>query len=259
MSAAEVAFRVVIPARLGSTRLPRKVLRTLAGRPLLHHVWEAACSAGAEAVVIATDSTEVLDACGAFGADVQMTSAQHQSGTDRVAEIARTRGWAQDAIVVNLQGDEPLMPPQLLRHAARLLAEDGTAQLASLCHPIHAVDEWLSPNVVKVVMDRRGHALYFSRAPIPHLRDGAPAAPRFPAGLAYRHIGLYAYRVGALAGLSALPPAPLEACEALEQLRALTHGLAIRMGIVDEPPPRGVDTEDDLAAVAALLAARGDG
>lgn len=253
-AASEVAFKVVIPARLGSTRLPRKVLLDAGGKPVIRHVWEVARRAGAGDVVIATDSDEVMNACESFGADVQMTSAQHQSGTDRASEIARSRGWSADTIVVNLQGDEPLMPPALVRQAAALLADDGEAHIATLCHPIDRQDEWHNPNVVKVVMDRRRYALYFSRAPIPWPRDQAPA---MPAGLAYRHIGLYAYRVAALTEFSELPPAPLETCEALEQLRALTHGFRIKLGVVESAPPRGVDTADDLRAVAALLAQRG--
>ncbi|MFA5939906.1 MAG: 3-deoxy-manno-octulosonate cytidylyltransferase [Sinimarinibacterium sp.] len=254
MTGAAIPFKVVIPARLGSTRLPRKVLREIAGKPVVRHVWEAARRSQADEVVVATDSDEVFDACRGFGADVQLTSAQHQSGTDRANEVARSRGWDARTIVVNLQGDEPLMPPQLVRQAAALLADDAEAHIASLCHPLHGVDDWLNPNVVKLVLDRRGYALYFSRAPIPWKRDGSTReAPLMPAGLAYRHIGLYAYRVAALAEFSQLPPAPLEECEALEQLRALTHGFRIRMGIVDNPPPRGIDTEDDFKAVTALL------
>lgn len=249
-----MSFKVVIPARLGSTRLPRKVLRQIAGKPLVRHVWEAARKSGAEEIVIATDSDEVLQACRAFGADACLTAATHQSGTDRAHEVARQRRWSDSTIVVNLQGDEPLMPPTLVQQAAALLAEDPQAHIASLCHPLHSLEEWLNPNVVKLVMDRRGYALYFSRAPIPWKRDGSQREfPRLPEGLAYRHIGLYAYRVSALSEFSQLPPSPLEDCEALEQLRALTHGLRIRMGIIDTPPPRGVDTEEDLQAVAALI------
>lgn len=247
-------FKVVIPARLGSTRLPRKVLREIAGRPLVQHVWDAARRTRADEVLIATDDAEVRDACRAFGADVQMTSARHQSGTDRIHEVARKRGWAARTIVVNLQGDEPLMPPALVRRAAQLLAADRGADIATLCHPLRSLEEWLNPNVVKVVMDGQGRALYFSRAPIPWQRDGATReAPRLPQGLAFRHIGLYAYRVAALARFSKLAPALLERAEALEQLRALAAGMAIKVGITREPPPRGVDTEEDLAAVRALL------
>lgn len=253
-STEDVRFKVVIPARLGSTRLSRKVLREVGGKPVIRHVWEVARRSGAAEIVVATDNDEVVDVCRGFGADVQLTSAQHQSGTDRATEVARARGWEATTIVVNLQGDEPLMPPALVRRAALLLADDAEAHIATLCHPIHVPDDWLNPNVVKVVMDRRGYALYFSRAPIPWKRDGASReAPQMPAGLAYRHIGLYAYRVAALAEFSELPPSPIEDCEALEQLRALTHGFRIRMGVVDDAPPRGVDTEEDLRAVAALL------
>jgi 3-deoxy-manno-octulosonate cytidylyltransferase (CMP-KDO synthetase) len=250
-------FKVVIPARLGSTRLPGKVLRELHGRPVIAHVWDAARASGAEQVLIATDDEKVADAARGFGAEVRMTSSSHNSGTDRVNEVARIENWADDVIVVNLQGDEPLMPPALLRQAAALLADDPTADLATLAHPLHAVDEWLNPNVVKVVADRRGYALYFSRAPIPWKRDGATRdKPLLPEGLAYRHIGLYAYRSGRLAEFSALPPAPLEDCEALEQLRALANGLRIKLGFTDNPPPRGVDTEEDLAFVSAALSRR---
>lgn len=250
-------FKVVIPARLGSTRLPRKVLRDVAGKPLVRHVWEAAQRSGAQQVVIATDDETVASAARAFGADVRMTAATHQSGTDRINEVARAEGWGRDEVVVNLQGDEPLMPPALVRDCAAMLAGDAAADIATLCHPLHSAEEWLNPNVVKLVMDRRGYALYFSRAPIPWKRDPASAtepAAHLPAELAYRHIGLYAYRVGSLAQFSELPPAELENCEALEQLRALTHGFRIKVGITQNPPPRGVDTEDDLAVVAAILA-----
>lgn len=251
---AALAFKVVIPARLGSTRLPRKVLRDIGGKPVIQHVWQAAQSTGASEVVIATDSDEVRAICASFGADVQMTSAQHQSGTDRVMEVAGARGWDAATIVVNLQGDEPLMPPALVRQAAQLLSDDALADLASLCHAITDVDEWCNPNVVKLVMDNRNYAMYFSRAPIPWKRDGSTSvAPMLPAGLVFRHIGLYAYRVAALARFSALPSSALEDCEALEQLRALSEGLRIKMGITDKAPPRGIDTEDDLQAVIAFL------
>ncbi len=249
-------FKIVIPARLGSTRLPRKVLRPLHGKPLLQWVWEAARTSAAEQVIVAADDAEVLDACRAFGADARLTAASHQSGTDRIDEIARNAGWSDDTLVVNLQGDEPLMPPALIRQAAALLAGDAGADIATLCHPLHAREEWLNPNMVKLVMDTSGYALYFSRAPIPWKREGTSAESPLPQGLAFRHIGLYAYRVGALRRFSALPPAPLEQCEMLEQLRALSHGLRIKVGISEAPPPRGVDTEDDLAAVDALLASR---
>lgn len=248
-----MGFKIIIPARLGSTRLPRKVLREIHGRPLVRYVWDAARQSGAEQVVIATDDAQVFGICRAFGAEVQMTAVHHNSGTDRANEIARTLGWPEDAIVVNLQGDEPLMPPVLVRQAAELLREDAGTDLSTLCHPLHTREEWLNPNFVKVVMDAQRRALYFSRAPIPWKRQGASAEAVFPQGLAFRHIGLYAYRVAALARFASLPPHPLEDCEALEQLRALAAGMRIKVGIIDTPPPRGVDTEDDLQAVATLL------
>lgn len=247
------AFRVVIPARLKSTRLPEKLLRPIAGKPLIAWTHAAALRAGAVDVVVATDAPEIAEACTAFGAQVQMTDAAHQSGTDRINEVARARGWAPQDLVVNLQGDEPLMPPDFVGRAARLLGEDAEADIATLAHPLHTREEWLNPSFVKLVRSTRGHALYFSRAPIPWKREGTSPESPLPAGLAYRHIGLYAYRVGALARFAALPPSPLEQCESLEQLRALEAGMRIAVGIVHEPPPRGVDTEEDLAAVRALL------
>lgn len=253
----KAAFHVVVPARLGSTRLPRKVLRELAGKPVVQWVWQAASASGASSVTIATDAEEVAAVCRSFGARVAMTDAAHQSGSDRANEVARQLGWPADAIVVNVQGDEPLMPPALIAQVAALLADDAEAHIATLAHAIHEPADFANPNVVKVVSDRRGYALYFSRAPIPWQREGSTReAPRLPEGLAHRHIGLYAYRVGALAEFSALPPSALETCEALEQLRALSHGFRIKLGIAATAPPRGVDTEEDLQALAALFAAR---
>lgn len=253
----KAAFHVVVPARLGSTRLPRKVLRELAGKPVVQWVWQAANASGASSVTIATDTEEVATICRSFGAKVAMTDVAHQSGSDRANEVARQLGWIADAIVVNVQGDEPLMPPALIAQVAALLADDAEAHIATLAHAIHDPADFANPNVVKVVSDRRGYALYFSRAPIPWQREGSTReAPRLPEGLAHRHIGLYAYRVGALAEFSALPPSALETCEALEQLRALSHGFRIKLGIAAAAPPRGVDTEEDLQALAALFAAR---
>ncbi|MES2683218.1 MAG: 3-deoxy-manno-octulosonate cytidylyltransferase [Pseudomonadota bacterium] len=249
-----MSFEVVIPARLGSTRLPRKVLRDLGGKPVVQWVWQAAMAAGAGSVTIATDADEVASVCKAFGARVVMTDEAHQSGTDRANEVARQLGWSADTIVVNVQGDEPMMPPALIEQVAALLASDAEAHIATLAHAIHDEADFGNPNVVKVVCDRRDYALYFSRAPIPWQRDGSSrGASSLPAGLAHRHIGLYAYRAGALAQFSALPPSALETCEALEQLRALSHGFRIKLGFTDNPPPRGVDTEEDLQALAAQL------
>jgi 3-deoxy-manno-octulosonate cytidylyltransferase (CMP-KDO synthetase) len=252
-----VSFRVVIPARLASTRLPGKVLRSIAGRPMLEHVYRVARDSGAEEVIIATDDVKVAEVATAFGARVCMTSATHGSGTDRINEVAETSGWAPDTVVVNLQGDEPLMPARLVAQAARELIERPGADIATVCTAIESLDEWRDPNVVKTVRDEAGYALYFSRAPIPWDRDssvrGALALPR---EACWRHIGLYAYRVGVLSRFSRLPVPALERIEALEQLRALAHGMRIHVGIACERPGPGVDTESDLQQAERLMQAR---
>ena len=249
-------FRVVIPARYASARLPGKALRELAGKPMLQWVYERACAAAAAEVLIATDDDLIVRAAHAFGAAAQLTSRAHASGTDRIAEVAHVRGWSAEEIVVNLQGDEPLMPPALIRQVAQALRAHADSDIATLAAPIESVAELLNPNVVKVVCDARGRALYFSRAPIPWNRDGAAGAldtQRDFAG-ARRHIGLYAYRVGALLRLAQLPPGTLEAREKLEQLRALEHGLVLRVADAAERPGPDVNTLADLERVAALLA-----
>ena len=219
-----MTFRVVIPARYASTRLPGKPLLTIAGRPMVEHVWRRACQSGATEVLIATDDERIEAAGRAFGANVIMTSPAHPSGSDRLAEVVGRVGWNEDEIVVNVQGDEPLLPPANVAQVAALLEKDPDTALATLMTPLTEPADFEDPNVVKVVSDCRGRALYFSRAPIPWPRDGRP-----PAGerLAWRHIGLYAYRVGALKRLAALPPTALELTEKLEQLRALENGMAI--------------------------------
>jgi 3-deoxy-manno-octulosonate cytidylyltransferase (CMP-KDO synthetase) len=242
-------FRVVIPARFASTRLPGKVLALVGGRPMIEHVHRLAMRSGAHEVVVATDDERVHAVCAAFGAEVELTSPDHPSGTDRIAEIARRRRWTGDSIVVNVQADEPLLPPALIGQAAGLLQNDPGADVATLCTPITVIDEYLDPNVVKVVMRADGHALYFSRAPIPWNRDGAPA------GLASRHIGIYAYRVGALQRLAAMAPSRLERLERLEQLRALEAGFVITIAEASEVPGPGVDTAVDLAQVERLMTA----
>lgn len=249
-------FQVVIPARLASTRLPRKVLLPLAGKPVMQWVWQAAQTAGAQGVCIAADTEEVADIARSFGAQVVMTRAEHQSGTDRAAEVAQQLGWGDQQIVVNVQGDEPLLPPALIALAAQRLTLDPAAHLATLAHPIHSAVDFANPNVVKVVISDAQRALYFSRAPIPWWRDGSqPGLAALPTQLpVLRHIGLYAYRVAALKQLAALPPSPLEQCEALEQLRALAAGMHISLGIADSAPPHGVDTQADLDALNARLA-----
>lgn len=254
----DAAFTVVIPARYGSTRLPGKALLPLAGKPMVQWVHERARAAGAQEVLIATDDERIVRAASGFGATALMTAAAHASGTDRIAEVARLRGWEPERIVVNVQGDEPLLPPALIRQVAGLLAAHAEAALATLAAPIEALAEFLDPNVVKVVADTQGRALYFSRAPVPWDRAGAGhglASQRRFTG-ARRHIGLYAYRAAALQRLAALPPTPLERCEKLEQLRALENGLAIQVADALERPGPGVDTPEDAAAVAELLAHR---
>jgi 3-deoxy-manno-octulosonate cytidylyltransferase (CMP-KDO synthetase) len=248
-------FRVVIPARYASTRLPGKPLRVIAGRTLLEHVYRRALDSGADDVRIATDDERVIAACRAFGAHAEMTQLTHASGTDRIAEVAAREGWDASEIVVNVQGDEPLLPPALIRQAAELLEERAAAGVATLATPLESLAEFLDPNVVKVAIARTGLALYFSRAPIPWPRDGATRglASQTQFGGALRHIGLYAYRVGALKRLTAMPASALEQTEKLEQLRALDNGIAIAVGLARERPGPGVDTEEDLAAVAHLL------
>jgi 3-deoxy-manno-octulosonate cytidylyltransferase (CMP-KDO synthetase) len=248
-------FRVVIPARHASTRLPGKPLAPIAGEPMIRHVHRIATLSGAAEVIVATDDERIGAACRAFGAAVEMTSADHASGTDRIAEVAARRRWADDEIVVNVQGDEPMLPPALIAQAANLLAATPAADLATLTTPIATEAEYLDPNVVKVVARPDGLALYFSRAPIPWDRDGTAANPasRDRHRGARRHLGIYAYRVAALAALAAAPPATLEIRERLEQLRALSIGLDIAVADAAEAPGPGVDTPEDLARVDALL------
>lgn len=241
-------YRIVIPARYGSTRLPGKVLIEVGGRSILEWVHERARASRASETVIATDDERVATVARRFGADVAMTAASHPSGTDRIAEVARARGWRADEIVVNLQGDEPLMPPALVDQVAALLETDGRADIATLSFPLHRAEELADPNVVKVVADREGRALYFSRAPIPCNRD----APGTVAGAA-RHIGMYAYRVAALQRLTGLSPTPLELSEKLEQLRALEHGMVIRVARAQMAPGADVNTVADLERVAREL------
>lgn len=250
-------FRVVIPARYGSSRFPGKPLVEIAGRPLLAWVYERARAARPAEVLIATDDPRIAELGRALGAEVVMTRADHPSGTDRIAEVAEACGWDEGSIVVNLQGDEPLMPAALLRQVAASLDLHDSAALATVASPLLALEEFLDPNVVKVVADESGRALYFSRAPIPWNRDArAPDAPEAWTR-ARRHIGLYAYRVGALRRLARLAPTPLETLERLEQLRALEHGMEIRVVEASERPGADVNTPADLVRVAAALAASG--
>ena len=250
-----MTFRVIIPARYGSTRLPGKPLRLIAGRPLIEHVYGRARASGASEVIVATDDVRIASACEQFGADVALTDTTHASGTDRIAEVVRRRGFREHDLIVNVQGDEPLLPPANVAQVAALLEQNPLAAVATLATAIEGLEELDDPNVVKVVRAGDGSALYFSRAPIPWQRDAAAqgAADRGRLALALRHIGLYAYRAGALRQLAALLPTELEQAERLEQLRALEHGFAIVVGIADELPGPGVDTEADLLRVEALL------
>ena len=249
-------FRVVIPARYASSRLPGKVLLPLAGKPMLQWVYERARASAAGEVVIATDDTRIADAARGFGATVAMTDASHVSGTDRIAEVAQARGWGTDEIVINLQGDEPLMPAALINQVASVLDASPSAGIATLAQTIDKLEDFLNPNVVKVVADESGRALYFSRAPIPWNRDAAPSglmSQRAWAG-ARRHIGIYAYRAGILQRVAALPPVGPEIHEKLEQLRALANGIEIRVAEAAELPGPDVNTAADVERAARLLA-----
>lgn len=248
-------FLVAIPARYASTRLPGKPLLPIAGKPMLLHVAQSALAAGATQVIVATDDVRIVDALKGSGVKVQMTRVDHISGSDRLAECAEKLGWPDDAIVVNLQGDEPQAPVSGIRAVAAALAQSG-ALMATLATPICGMDELRNPNCVKVVVSGDGNALYFSRAPVPWARDAFAAAhTELPPGVPFlRHVGIYAYRAGFLRRFAQLPPTPLERAEALEQLRALEHGFRIAVRIAPEAFPAGVDTAADLERVAHALA-----
>lgn len=248
------AFSVVIPARYASTRLPGKPLLDIAGLPMVVQVWHRAGDSAAQRVVIATDDARIESAAVAAGAEVCMTRADHESGTDRLAEVADQMRWDDDHIVVNVQGDEPLIPAPVIEQVAQLLAEDPQAGMATLYEPMTELEDIQDPNIVKLVSDREGRALYFSRAPIPWARDGWNEASAAEA-MYRRHIGLYAYRVSFLRQFVSWPPAALEQIERLEQLRALENGVRIRVAAACAEVPAGVDTQADLDAVRALLSA----
>lgn len=250
-----MGFRIVIPARHSSSRLPGKPLLDICGKPMVLRVLDRALEAGADEVWVATDHQGIADVVERAGGKVILTAADHPSGTDRLAEVATRLGWADDDVVVNVQGDEPLIPPLLIGAAAAALADDTEAAIATACHRLESAEEFFNPNVVKVVLDARGRALYFSRAPIPWARDAFSADRKvLPAGLpAFRHIGLYAYRAGFLKRYSGLAPSPLEQWEALEQLRAMAHGFPIQVMVLDHAPPAGVDTAEDLERVRRVF------
>ena len=239
-------FIAVIPARYASTRLPGKPLKDIAGKPMIEWVYRQTLSSGASDVIVATDDERIAAACRKFGAPVELTSPEHPSGTDRIAELARRFGWDDQQIVVNVQGDEPLISPLSIAQVARLLAWRAEATIATLVAPLGAESEFRDPNVVKVVTDREGWALYFSRAPIPWPRDGGLPLVR-------RHMGLYAYRAGGLNSITAAPPCALEEAEKLEQLRALWLGHRIIVADAVEPPSPAVDTEQDLEKIRQLF------
>lgn len=251
------AFTVVIPARYQSTRLPGKPLQMIAGKPMIQHVWEQACKSSAARVVVATDDARIESACQAFGAEVVMTRADHESGTDRLAEVCQVLGLGADAIVVNVQGDEPLIPPVVIDQVAANLAASREAAMATLAEPIPDVQALFNPNVVKVVNDMHGLALTFSRAPLPWARDEfANDRDALPSHVPYRrHIGIYAYRAGFLQDFVQWGPCWLESTERLEQLRALWHGVRIHVADAVQAPPAGVDTPEDLERVRRLLGA----
>lgn len=238
-------FSVIIPARFASTRFPGKPLADLAGKPMIVHVCERAARAGAAAIHVATDDERIAAAVRAHGFEVVMTRTEHPSGTDRLAEAAALLGLGDDDVVVNVQGDEPLIAPLLIAEVARALYE-GVASVSTACHEIHDSAALANPNVVKVVLDAAGYALYFSRSQIPY--------PREQGGRWYRHAGIYGYRVGFLKQYSALPPSPLEKVEALEQLRVLWHGHRIAVAVSEGEVAPGVDTPQDLEAVRRMLA-----
>jgi len=248
-------FHVIIPARFASTRLPGKPLAMIGERPLIQWVWQSAVESGAASVLIATDDERIHAAAIRFGADCLMTSAHHVSGTDRIAEAVRARGFAADDIVVNLQGDEPTMPAEVVAKTAQALRDVASRDMATAVAPIASVRELLDPNCVKALRANDGRALYFSRAPVPWPRDSVvDHQPTAFAG-AWRHIGIYAYRVRSLLQFAAWPPTPLETTEKLEQLRALEHGMHIHLVTLAQAPPVGVDTSADLDRVRAALTA----
>jgi len=247
-------FVVVIPARYASVRLPGKPLRLIAGEPMLQHVYRLALQSRADQVWIATDDERIETAARGFGANVCMTSADHHSGTERLAEVCERQGWPDDLAVVNLQGDEPLLPPALIDECAALLDDDSVG-MGTLASPMESAADFQNPNTAKIIVDKDDNALYFSRAAIPHARDEDTADLALRSTL--RHHGIYAYRCSVLRRLIAAGPCAMEQCEKLEQLRALWLGISVRVGRASVRPGPGVDTEEDIVAVEAILNIRG--
>ena len=254
-----MSFHIIIPARYDSSRLPGKPLLLIGDKPMVQHVYDRATECGAASVVVACEDQRIADVVEAFGGKVCMTSAEHQSGTDRLAETVELLGLPDDAVVVNLQGDEPLMPPELLHQVAELLEQNPEADMATLCTRIHTAAELFDPHAVKVISDANGRALYFSRAVIPWDRDAfAVTTEELPEqAVHFRHLGIYAYRVGYLKRYVSLDSCQLERMESLEQLRVLWHGGAIQVAEASSVPGHGVDTQADLDRVRALVESRG--
>ena len=248
-------FTVVIPARMASSRLPDKPLADIGGLPMVVRVAQRALQSQASQVVVAADDERIVAACQAHGVQALLTRQDHLSGSDRLAEACQLLGLPDDAVVVNVQGDEPLIPPALINEVARVLRERPDASMSTAAHEIGSLEEFTNPNVVKVVMDARQMALYFSRAPIPWWRDGQSDSgfKDLPNPAPLRHIGIYGYRAGFLSLFPTLKPAPLETMESLEQLRVLWHGHRIAVHVATEAPGPGVDTPEDLARVRSLI------
>jgi len=249
-----LSFKVVIPARISSTRLPGKPLLDIGGKPMVVRVAEQASQSGAQQIIVAADHDSIISVAQSNGFQGSMTRADHVSGTDRIAEVVMQQGWPDDTIVVNVQGDEPLIPPSLISAVAQHLHDHPDCAIATACHPIHAEEDMRNPNIVKAVLNKNGNALYFSRAPIPWPRDAYAKQQPLPDGVGVlRHIGIYAYRASFLKTYGQLAPAAIEQVESLEQLRALYHGYQIGVTITQDAPPSGVDTEQDLLATRRIF------
>lgn len=255
ISASERGFTVVIPARMASSRLPNKPLADIVGLPMVVRVAQRASQSKARQVVVAADDARIVQACQSHGVTALLTRQDHLSGSDRLAEACQLLGLDAEDVVVNVQGDEPLILPQLINDVALLLAQRPDASMSTAAHAIGSLEEFMNPNVVKLVMDARQSALYFSRAPIPWWRDGQSGGSfqTLPTPAPFRHIGIYAYRAAFLSGFPHLPPAPLETMESLEQLRVLWHGHRIAVHVTEQAPGPGVDTPEDLERVRQLL------
>lgn len=251
-----MSFIAIIPSRMTSTRLPGKPLKDIAGKPMVVRVAEQAAASGAERVIVAADSKDIIEACAAHGVEAILTRPDHPSGTDRLAEVVCKLGLDDQTIIVNVQGDEPLIPPSVIRKVADLLENDPESTIATAAHPIADAESFFNPNVVKVELDSTGHAMTFTRAPVPWPRDAfAQDKTRLPDGFtAYHHIGLYAYRSLFLKQFSSLSRAPCECFESLEQLRAMWHGYRIAVTVLESNLPAGVDTQEDLDRVRSVFA-----